>query len=316
MVRFGKNGSDVTAGAVRLARAITGREHLLVAGYHGWQDWYIGATSRNLGVPKSIQGLTHKFIYNDLDSLEALFKKYKNKVAGVVMEPMNYEEPKDNFLQKVKELTHKNRALLVFDEVITGFRWSLGGAQEYFGVVPDLACFGKSMANGMPVSALVGKKEYMKKVKDVFYSFTFGGEALSLAAAIATIKEMEKKKVIDYIWQKGKELKDKTMEIIRANCLEDVIQLKGKPCWTVFSISPTKGYSEMEIKSYLQQEILAQGFLWYGQHNLSFSHSQQDIEGLLKTYGKVLVQLKKLLIGHKLRENLRGKTISQIFKIR
>ena len=156
MVRFGKNGSDVTTGAIRLARAITGREHVVICGYHGWHDWCIGTTARKLGVPKSTQKLSHTFKYNDLNSLEKILKKHK--VAAVIMEPMNYVEPEKNFLQKVKNLTHKYGALLVFDEIITGFRYSLGGAQKLFGVTPDLATFGKSMANGMPISALVGKK--------------------------------------------------------------------------------------------------------------------------------------------------------------
>ena len=111
MVRFGKNGSDVTTGAVRLARAITSRDYIAVCGYHGWHDWYIGSTARNLGVPKSTRAMTHAFIYNNIDSLKRIFKKYKNKVAAVIMEPMNYVEPKDNFLRKVKEMTHKNGAL-------------------------------------------------------------------------------------------------------------------------------------------------------------------------------------------------------------
>ncbi len=142
MVRFGKNGSDATAGAIRLARAYTGKEHVLVCGYHGWQDWYIGSTVRDLGVPDSTKALTHIFEYNNLKSLEDCFEKYHSKVAAVIMEPMNVIFPKDGFLEGVKKLTNENNALLIFDEVITGFRFSNGGAQEYFGVTPDLCTFG------------------------------------------------------------------------------------------------------------------------------------------------------------------------------
>jgi glutamate-1-semialdehyde 2,1-aminomutase len=157
MVRFGKNGSDVTTGAIRLARAVTGRDRIVVCGYHGWHDWYIGTTARDLGVPEDTKKLSHKFIYNDILSLEKIFNENQGKVAAVIMEPMSYEEPKDNFLQKVKDLTHKNGALFIFDEVITGFRYNLGGAQKLFGVTPDLATFGKSMANGMPISVQIGR---------------------------------------------------------------------------------------------------------------------------------------------------------------
>jgi glutamate-1-semialdehyde 2,1-aminomutase len=316
MVRFGKNGSDVTSGAVRLARAVTGRDHIACCGYHGWHDWYIGTTTRNLGVPKSTQALTHKFEYNNLDSLEKLFKKYKNKFAAVIMEPMNFVEPKPGFLEAVKQLTHKNGALLIFDEVITGFRFDLGGAQKLFGVTPDLASFGKSMSNGMPISALVGKEKYMKKIEDIFYSFTAGGEALSLAAAIATIKEMETKPVIKHLWELGDYIKKAAEKIVKENELENIIRLGGKPCWTVFLISSTKKYSDLEITSYLQQELIQDGILWEGSHNMSYSHSRADADKLISAYSRIFSNLKKLLDENKLLESLRGEPINNIFKVR
>jgi len=232
------------------------------------------------------------------------------------MEPMNYIEPQAGFLESVKKLTHKNGALLIFDEIITGFRFDLGGAQKLFGVIPDLATFGKSMANGMPISALVGKRQYMKKINDIFYSFTFGGEALSLAAAIATIKEIERRNVIKNIWQKGKYLQEKTDELLEKNGLGEIIKLKGKPCWQVFIVSNSGRYSDLEIKSYLQQELIQAGFLWYGQHNISFSHSHKDIDKLVEAYSRIFPKLKKLLDEGKLKENLKGEPITNIFKIR
>lgn len=314
MVRFGKNGSDVTTGAIRLARAVTGREHIALCGYHGWHDWYIGTTARRLGIPKSTQKLSHKFNYNDISSLEKILKKYK--VAAVIMEPMNYNEPENNFLAKVKTLAHKHGALLIFDEIITGFRYNLGGAQKLFGVTPDLATFGKSMANGMPISALVGRKKYMKRISDIFYSFTMGGETLSIAAAIATIEEIEKKKVINYIWKLGKYLQNNTNKLLKQNGLNNIIKVKGKPCWQIFIISSTEKYSDLEIKSYIQQEVLQAGFLWLGQHGMSFSHKKEDIDRLLKVYSRVFKQLKNLLDIGKLKENLAGKPITNIFKVR
>jgi len=316
MVRFGKNGSDVTAGAIRLARAVTGRSQVALCGYHGWHDWSIGTTAKKLGVPEETQKLSHVFRYNDLNSLKDLFKKYPGKIAAVIMEPMNYIEPEKNFLARVKELAHKNGAVLIFDEIITGFRFNLGGAQKLFGVIPDLATFGKSMANGMPISALVGRAKYMKRAEDIFYSFTFGGEALSLAAAIATIKEMKKKNVIGYIWQLGAYLQSGATKLIKKHGLDEIIKIKGKPCWQVFIVSPTKKYSDLEIKSYLQQELLQKGFLWYGQHNMSFSHKPSDIDRLLRAYDEIFRQLRKFLDSGSLQKNLKGEPITNIFKVR
>lgn len=316
MVRFGKNGSDVTTGAIRLARAVTGKDHVAMCGYHGWHDWSIGTTTRNLGVPRATRKLSHKFNYNDIASLKKIFKDKKNKIAAVIMEPMNYIEPEKGFLEKVKELAHKNGALLIFDEVITGFRWSLGGAQKYFKVIPDLACFGKSMANGMPISALVGRRKYMEKVADIFYSFTSGGEALSLAAAIATIEEMEKKKVLDNIWRQGEYLIKRANLLIKKHDLEKVLKIKGKPCWNLMFTYESNGCSGLEIKSYLQQELIQKGILWFGQHNMSFSHTRKDIDSLLRAYSIIFPKLKKLLEEGKLKKNLKGEPITNIFKIR
>jgi len=316
MVRFGKNGSDATSGAVRLARAVTGREHVAVCGYHGWHDWYIGSTTRHLGVPRSTRKLTHKFEYNNLASLEKIFRSHKNQVAAVIMEPMSYEEPRDNFLQKVKTLTHQQGALLIYDEVITGFRFDLGGAQKLFGVTPDLAAFGKSMANGMPISALVGKRKYMEKVSDIFYSFTQGGELLSIVAAIATIKEIERRKVIPYLRKLGLILQKGTNALIKQHGLQDTIEVKGKPVWQVFSIHEANGFSDLEIKSYIQQELLQRGFLWFGSHNMSFAHTNADIKNLLSAYDGIFAKLSSLIASKKLRQALQGKPISNIFKVR
>ena len=179
MVRFSKNGSDATSAAVRLARAYTGRTHIAVCGYHGWQDWFIGSTTRNKGVPKAVSDLTHVFKYNDLASLEKIFADNID-IACVVMEPMNSVYPEPGFLKGVQEITKKFGAILVFDETITGFRYSAGGAQELFGVIPDLSTFGKGIANGFPLSAVVGRREIMMEMENVFLSGTFGGELLSL----------------------------------------------------------------------------------------------------------------------------------------
>jgi len=316
MVRFGKNGSDVTTGAIRVARAVTGRDHVAACGYHGWHDWYIGSTTRSKGVPAATKKLTHKFIYNDIDSLKKIFKQYPEQIAAVIMEPMSYIEPQPGFLAAVKRVAHQHGALLIFDEVVTGFRFHIGGAQKLFGVTPDLATFGKAMANGMPIAALVGRRKYMKEIDNIFYSFTHGGEVLSIAASIATITELQKKKAIQKIWRLGRQLQRGTVAAIKNNGLTDVITVAGKPCWQVIIFKSSHGFSGLEIKSYVQQEFLQRGILWYGQHNMSYSHTVADINRLSKAYSEVLGELKILLETKQLRKALRGKPITDIFSVR
>src|SRR2546425_4893353 len=187
MVRFGKNGSDVTSGAVRLARAFTGRDVIAACGYHGWQDWYVGTTTRSLGVPKSVRALTRTFTYNRIETLEQLFDEHPGQVAAVIMEPVGIEAPRPQFLESVRELCTRHGTLLIFDEIVTGFRLAPGGAQEHFAVLPDLACFGKGMSNGFPLSALVGRRQIMALLEEVFFSFTAGGGAGALAARLSPI---------------------------------------------------------------------------------------------------------------------------------
>ena len=201
MVRFGKNGTDATSAGVRLARAFTGKDHILALGYHGWQDWYIGATTRNLGVPDRISALTHKVPFNNIDALKEAFDSLSGNVAAIVLEPFSAAVPEQFYLELVREFSTNNNIVLIFDEVITGFRVHLGGAQAYYNVTPDLAAFGKGMGNGMPISAIVGRADIMSVMKDIFYSGTFGGETLSLAASIATINKMKSHNVIDHLWK-------------------------------------------------------------------------------------------------------------------
>ena len=215
MVRFAKNGSDATSASIRLARAYTGKEHVAVCGYHGWHDWYIGSTTRDLGVTIDGKRFTHKFQYNDLDSLENLLRTHKGKFAAVIMEPMNVEWPKRGYLKKVAQLARSHGALLIFDETITGFRFNLSGAQKYFNVTPDLATFGKGIANGFPLSVLTGKRKYMKLVEEIFFSGTFGGETVSIAAAIAVINKYKNKNVISKLKVQGEKIIEGTNKLIK-----------------------------------------------------------------------------------------------------
>jgi glutamate-1-semialdehyde aminotransferase len=281
MVRFGKNGSDVTAAAVRVARAYTNRDKVLRCGYHGWQDWFVGSTSRNRGVPEAVRRLTVRFPYNDLDALAALFSQNRDEVACVIMEPVVLDAPLPGYLESVRELCHRHRALLVFDEVVTGFRMALGGAQEHFGVVPDLACFGKAMGNGFPISAIAGRAEVMRLFEEVFFSFTHGGEAASLAAGMATIRELRRRDAFAVFWRIGKLLRDGANQILRETGLADRIRCAGYPPRTGFV------FSDAALRSLFQQEAIRRGILTHGNHMLCLAHTESVIEDALRVYREV-----------------------------
>lgn len=314
MVRFGKNGSDATSGAVRVARACTGKNIIACCGYHGWQDWYIGTTTRNLGVPKSVRRLTVPFEYNNIKSLDRIFAEHPNRVAAVIMEPVGVEEPRNDFLQKVRHLTRRHGAVLIFDEIITGFRLAMGGAQEYFGVEPDLACFGKAMANGYPISAVVGRREIMKLFDEVFFSFTFGGEALSLAAVAATLTEMRKKKVIPRLWAQGRKLKDGYNKLARVFGMERHTECIGLPPRTVIVFKDEMGSESLTLKSLFQQESLKRGVLFTGGQNMCYSHSNLDVTRTLRVYQAALGILARAIKDDNVMAQLAGDPVQPVFR--
>jgi len=309
-VRYSKTGADVTSAAVRVSRAYTGRDKILCCGYHGWHDWYISVTDRNKGIPQIIQDLTYTFNYNDIDSV---INSIDDETACVILEPFVFQAPEHNFLHDLRRVCSENGTILIFDEMWTGFRVSLGGAQEYFGVDADLACFSKAVANGMPISILTGKKEIMNVLdKEVFFYTTFGGEALSLAAAKATIMELRDKQVPGYLARQGKILREgynKTAEGLGMNYTKCL----GFDCRTIITFDTAAG-NPLEMKSLVQQEMIKRGILWGGFHNMSFSHSDNDIKYTLKVYKEVLPILKKAIDEKNVSGYLRGIPVEPVFR--
>jgi glutamate-1-semialdehyde aminotransferase len=207
MVRFFKGGGEATAAAARIARAYTGRRIILNCGYRGWPDVWTAARNDG-GVPEELAGLTLSFPFGDLPALERLFDEYRGRIAAVFLD-VPYTMPcQADYLQRVRDLAHAHGALLVFDEIVAGFRLALGGAHEYFGVMPDMACLAKGIANGMPLAAVVGRREVMQVAERLLISLTYGGEALSLAAAAAVLDEYRTRPVIAHLWQMGQRLTD------------------------------------------------------------------------------------------------------------
>lgn len=314
MVRFGKNGSDATAGAVRVARAFTEREVIVCCGYHGWQDWYIGTTTRNTGVPKAVQALTRPFEYNNIESLQHLFAQYPGQIAAVIMEPVGVVPPHNGFLQQVRELTRREGALLIFDEVVTGFRLALDGAQGYFDVIPDLACFGKGMANGYPLAAVVGRRDIMELFDEVFFSFTFGGETLALAATVATITEMREKNVIAHLWDQGQRLQDGYNVLTKEYGIDQFTECIGLPPRTVATFRDGTGSDSLILKSLFQQECLKRGILFSGGHNLCFSHSPADIDYTLRVYRTAMEIVADALRKQNVTAQLEGEPVQAVFR--
>ncbi len=203
MVRFAHNGKDVTEAAIRLARHITGKEKVLSFSYHGASDVFIACSKTDKGVPKCLKDTIYDFDYNDFEAVKKYFDKYE--IAAVILEPHTIRHPKDNFLKFLRDICTQNNALLIFDEIVTFPRYPGYSAQVFFGVTPDLTCVSKGMANGFPISALVGREMYMKHFEDgeVFFSTTFGGNLIGVSAAIATLKEVMDKDVPSHLWKMG-----------------------------------------------------------------------------------------------------------------
>lgn len=310
MVRFSKTGADVTSAAVRIARAYTQRDEVLCCGYHGWHDWYISVTDRDKGIPETTKNHVFTFDYNNVDSL---LDSISEQTAAVILEPITFTEPKNGFLLELRELCHKFGTVLIFDEMWTGWRLALGGAQEYYDIDADLLCFSKAIANGMPLSVLCGKSNIMSLLeKDVFFFTTFGGEALSLAAAKSTMNEIRKYDVPDYLHQQGKKLQQGIKSIIQKHQIPwcDCI---GNPTRTMISIQHST-FPALEIKTLLQQEFLRYGILWNGFHTLSFSHSDQDILHTLFAYSEILPFIHDVLYNGNIREMIHGKILEPVFR--
>jgi glutamate-1-semialdehyde 2,1-aminomutase len=316
MVRFGKNGSDATSAAIRLARAFTGRDHIIVCGYHGWQDWYIGSTNRNKGVPDSVSSLTHKFEYNNVASLEEVLDKFKDNIAAVIMEPMNTAYPQEGFLELVQELTREAGALLIFDETITGFRFARGGAQELFGITPDLSTFGKGMANGFPLSAVVGRRDIMMEMEEIFFSGTFGGELLSLASAKFVLERQLTGRICEELAYSGEKLASQLEVIINQSNLSKVLTLSGHPSWKFLNWQATEKYSVDELKTYFMQKAFQNGLLVLSTHNVTSAFNSRVIERTVQIYSKVLKELSSAIENSSLAEELAVTPLKPLFHVR
>lgn len=304
MVKFAKNGSDVTTAAVKLARAYTNRDMIAICGdqpFFSTDDWFIGKGQMNAGIPQAISDLTVKFHYNDLNSLVELFDRYPDRIACVVMEAEAATEPVPGYLQSVKELCEQRGALLIFDEMITGFRWHLGGAQAFHGVVPHLSTFGKALGNGFAVSALAGRRNIMRlggldhdQPRVFLLSTTHGAETHALAAAIATLQVYAEQGVIDVLWRQGELLRKLAQQSIRENRLQDHFELLGRPCNLIFTTLNEDNERSQSFRALFMQEMIRRGVV-APSFVVSFSHTDADIHRTTEAMHEALAVYRKAL---------------------
>lgn len=309
-VRFSKTGCDVTSAAVRLARAYTGRQRVLCCGYHGWHDWYIAVTDRNAGIPAGVRELTRTFDYNDIGSV---LERIDDETACVILEPFIFERENGSFLADLRQACDRFGALLIFDEMWTGFRCALGGAQQFFGIRADLSLFSKALANGMPLSAITGRREVMALLeKEVFFFTTFGGEALSLAASVACVDFLREHGVTERIAELGRRLLDGLQRLIDELGV-DYLSLAGYPCRSSLNFSATAG-DPLLMKTLVQQELIRRGILWSGTHTLSYSHTEADVDYTLQAYREILILLKQAVAEGDVAGRLQGQPLEPVFR--
>ena len=322
MVKFAKNGSTVTSAATKLARAFTGRKYIARCKEHSffsYDDWFIGDTLMNAGIPEEIQSLTLQFNFNNINSVKNLFEKYEGEIAALIMEPCDQEEPADNFLQEVRKLCTKYGVVYILDEMITGFRWDLLGACNYYGVEPDLVTFGKGMANGFSVAALGGRREIMElgglipeKERVFLISTTHGAEMSSLGAFMETVKVYQDLDVTGQIWKTGKNLITGLKEIVKEYSLEDYFYIQGAACSPNFVICDKEKNPSLEYRTVFCQEMLENGILM-PYIAIAYEHNEDDINYTLEIMCKAMKKYSDALNGD-VKRFIKGNTIKPVFR--
>lgn len=322
MVKFGKNGSDATSGAIKLSRAYTGRDMIAICGNHPFfsvDDWFIGTTPMSAGIPEVIQNLTVKFQYNDIETAKKLFQQYSGKIACVILEPEKEDEPKGNFLHELQKLCKENGTVFILDEMITGFRWHNGGAQRVYGIIPDLSTFGKALANGFSVSALVGKREIMQlgglkhdRERVFLMSLTNGAETHGLAAALETMKIYEREPVIETLWHRGKLLAKKIQKSIDENQLAEYIPILGKPCCLVYGSKDQEKKPSQLFRTLLLQETMKRGIMATSLV-VSYSHTDADIDRTVEAFHEAFRIYRKAL-NEGIEKYLRGRPVKPVWR--
>jgi len=323
MVKFAKNGSTVTTAAVKLARAYTGKKYIARCYDHpffSYDDWFIGNTVMDKGIPEEIKKLTLSFKYNDIQSLVKLFDEYNNDIAAVILEPAANEEPKDNFLHKVKDLCHQRGAIFILDEMITGFRYDLRGAQHYYNIIPDLATFGKGMANGFSVAALAGRREIMElggiqkegQERVFLISTTHGAEMSSLGAFVEVVNFYKEFNVTDHLWNYGKKLINGMNSIAMELGIDNYFKVVGVPVNPNYVTYDNNNKVNLSFRTLFAQEMIKNGILmpWIA---LSYAHGEEELEMTLEATRKSL-EIYRRALEDGVDKYLVGRPIKPVFR--
>jgi glutamate-1-semialdehyde 2,1-aminomutase len=324
MVKFCKDGSTAVDGAVRLARCHTGRDMIAVCADHPFfstSDWFIGTTGMPGGVPAWVRQQTLKFAYNDLAAVDRLFRTNEGRIACVVLEPARLEEPAPGFLEGLQDRCRRAGALLVFDEMITGFRWHNGGAQHVYGVTPDLASFGKALGNGFAVSALAGRREYMclggtghDRERVFLLSTTHGAETHALAAAIATMAVYREEPVVERLYAQGRRLREGVERSIEQEGLAGYFGCVGRDCCLLFTTCGTDRQPSQPFRTLFLQEMIRRGVL-APSFIVSYSHTDRDIDATVEAVGEALSVYRRAL-DQGVERFLEGRPVKPVFRAR
>jgi glutamate-1-semialdehyde 2,1-aminomutase len=324
MVKFAKNGSDATTAAVKLARAYTKRDMIGICSNHPFfsvDDWFIGGTAINAGISMCIRELNTSFKFNDIESVESMFRKNAGQIACMILEPERDVPPGADFLRNLRAICEREGALLIFDEIVTGFRWSNGGAQDVHGVIPHLSTWGKAMGNGFPIAALAGERDIMDRgglshdAERVFLlSTTYGGETISLAAALATMKVYETEDVIGHLEAAGRRLRHGVLECIEDHGLGDFFQLAGRDSCLFFLTRNESGEPSQEFRTLFLQEMLGRGVL-APSFIVSYSHQNSDIDETIRAVDESLRTYAKA-IRQGCEKFLRGRPVKSVYRSR
>ncbi|PKL76965.1 MAG: glutamate-1-semialdehyde 2,1-aminomutase [Candidatus Melainabacteria bacterium HGW-Melainabacteria-1] len=327
MVKFAKNGSTVTTAAVKLARAYTGRSRVALCREHNffsYDDWFIVTTPCDRGIPEQTRSLTAGFSYNDIASVQSLFEQKNHNIACLIMEPVKFDPPQDGFLQKVAELCRAHGVVFILDEMISGFKWGLKGAQHHFDVKPDLSTWGKGIANGFSACALTGRADIMElggirssgADKLFLISTTHGAETIGLAAMIATIDEFERHGMIESNWKRGEDLRGRLNNVIALHGLGNALEVKGEACLLALICRNAQGVPDDAYRTLMMQEMIARGVLFQGLFYTTWSHQDAELDEIVAAFGESCAIYSQAIESGSCSEHLIGPPARPVFRKR